>query len=79
VPSREDIEAGLIDYARHELSRGTYLGAVTRHALGLYRGVAGARGWRRVLSDNRRLATGDLTIFDEARSHLREAVEAIES
>jgi tRNA-dihydrouridine synthase A len=79
VPSREDIEAGFIDYARHELARGTYLGAMTRHALGLYRGVAGARGWRRVLSDNRRLAKGDLTIFDEARAHLREAVEAIES
>src|SRR5690348_10566168 len=66
LPSRDEIEAGLIDYARAELARGTYLGAVTRHALGLYRGVAGARGWRRVLSDNRRLATGDLTIFDEA-------------
>src|SRR5579862_6015313 len=79
APSREDIEAQLIDYARHELARGTYLGAVTRHALGLYRGVAGARGWRRVLSDNRRLAKGDLTIFDEARAHLREAVEALES
>lgn len=79
VPTREEIEAGLIDYARAELARGTYLGAVTRHALGLYRGVAGARGWRRVLSDSRRLAKGDLSIFDEARSHLRDAVEAIES
>ena len=49
---------------------------MTRHALGLYRGDAGARGWRRVLSDsNRRLAARDLTIFDEARAHLREAVE----
>ncbi|WP_159836053.1 tRNA dihydrouridine(20/20a) synthase DusA [Burkholderia sp. 8Y] len=78
VPTREEIEAQLIDYARTELARGTYLGAVTRHALGLYRGVAGARGWRRTLSDNRRLAKGDLTIFDEARAHLREAAEAVE-
>jgi tRNA-dihydrouridine synthase A len=78
VATREEIEASLIDYARAELARGTYLGAITRHALGLYRGVAGARGWRRVLSDSKRLATGDLSIFDDARTHLREAVELAE-
>ena len=76
--SREEAEASFIDYARQEMARGTFLGGITRHALGLYRGVAGARGWRRVLSDSRRLATGDMTIFDEARTHLREAVEFIE-
>ncbi|CAN7296435.1 tRNA dihydrouridine(20/20a) synthase DusA [Caballeronia sp. LjRoot31] len=78
VLSREEAEASLIEYARQEMARGTFLGGITRHALGLYRGVAGARGWRRVLSDSRRLATGDLTVFDEARTHLREAVEFIE-
>jgi tRNA-dihydrouridine synthase A len=78
IPSREQIEARLIEYAREEVARGTYLGGITRHALGLYRGMAGARGWRRVLSDSRRLATGDLAIFDEARTHLRESAEMIE-
>jgi tRNA-dihydrouridine synthase A len=78
IATREEIETGLIDYARKEFARGTYLGAITRHALGLYRGVAGARGWRRVLSDSRRLASGDLAIFDEARSHLRDSVELAE-
>lgn len=78
IRSREEIEAGLIEYARAEVARGTYLGSITRHALGLYRGAAGARGWRRVLSDSRRLATGDLAIFDEARTHLRESAELIE-
>jgi tRNA-dihydrouridine synthase A len=78
VLSREAAEASLIDYARQEVARGAFLGGITRHALGLYRGVAGARGWRRVLSDSRRLATGDMTVFDEARTHLREAAELIE-
>ncbi len=76
--TREQVEAALIEYCAAELARGTFLGAITRHALGLYRGVAGARGWRRVLSDNKRLATGDLSIFDEARSHLREPSEIID-
>jgi tRNA-dihydrouridine synthase A len=73
--TREEIEAGLIEYCATELSRGTYLGAITRHALGLYRGVAGGRGWRRVLSDNKRLAAAGPAIFDEARVHLREPAE----
>ncbi|MGN6652940.1 tRNA dihydrouridine(20/20a) synthase DusA [Trinickia sp.] len=76
--TREQVEAELIAYCQAELARGTYLGAVMRHALGLYRGVAGARGWRRVHSDNKRLAARDLSIFEEARSHLRDSVEIID-
>jgi tRNA-dihydrouridine synthase A len=76
--TRDEVEAGLIAYCADELARGTYLGAITRHALGLYRGVAGARGWRRVLSDNKRLAAADLSIFDEARAHLRDPVEILD-
>lgn len=75
VPTRERIEAGLVDYCRTELARGTFLGAITRHALGLYRGVPGARGWRRVLSDNKRLAAADLSVFEEARAQLRDPVD----
>ncbi|WP_179404216.1 tRNA dihydrouridine(20/20a) synthase DusA [Burkholderia guangdongensis] len=70
APTREDAEAALIAYCAAELKRGTYLGAIVRHALGLYRGVPGARGWRRILSDSKQLARGDLAIFDEARAHL---------
>lgn len=79
APTRDEVETQLIAYCAAELARGTPLNAITRHALGLYRGVAGARGWRRVLSDSRRLAAGDLAIFDEARAQLREPAEAVES
>ena len=78
VPTREEAEAKLIEYCAAELKRGTYLGAIVRHALGLYRGVGGARGWRRVLSDNKKLARGDLAVFDEARTHLNDAIENFE-
>ncbi|MFL9871650.1 tRNA dihydrouridine(20/20a) synthase DusA [Paraburkholderia megapolitana] len=76
--TREQAEAKLIEYCAKEVARGTPLGSITRHALGLYRGVAGARGWRRVLSDNKKLAAGDLAIFDEARQYLRESAEMCE-
>lgn len=78
VLTREQVEAKLIEYCAAELERGAFLGSITRHALGLYRGMAGARGWRRVLSDNKKLAARDLAIFDEARQHLREPIEMFE-
>ncbi|WP_323072430.1 tRNA dihydrouridine(20/20a) synthase DusA [Mycetohabitans endofungorum] len=70
VRTRGEIEQAMIEYLRAEQARGTYIGAVTRHMLGLYRDQPGARGWRRVLSDHRKLATGDPRIFDEARAML---------
>jgi tRNA-dihydrouridine synthase A len=40
----------LIPYIEGELARGTRLSAITRHLLGLFRGVPGARGFRRLLA-----------------------------
>ena len=40
----------LIPYIERELARGTRLSAVTRHMLGLFRGVPGARAFRRHLA-----------------------------
>ena len=40
----------LIPYIERELARGTRLHAMTRHVLGLFRGVPGARAFRRHLA-----------------------------
>lgn len=74
--SREAIEAALIDYAARQIERGAYLGAITRHALGLYRGVAGARGWRRTLSEPQRLMQDGVKAFEHARTFLRPCQDA---
>jgi tRNA-dihydrouridine synthase A len=50
-PGRAEIVRRMSAYAQHELGRGTRLREVTRHMLGLYRGVPGARRWRRLLSE----------------------------
>ncbi|RRZ88897.1 tRNA dihydrouridine(20/20a) synthase DusA [Erwinia sp. 198] len=39
-------------YIERELAQGTYLGHITRHMLGLFQGIPGARQWRRYLSEN---------------------------
>jgi tRNA-dihydrouridine synthase A len=69
--TRLDIETQMVEYAARQLASGRHLGGITRHMLGLYKGAAGARGWRRVLSDNKRLSRGDLSVFKEARDFLR--------
>jgi tRNA-dihydrouridine synthase A len=52
APLRGPKEAAqaLIPYIERELERGTRLSAITRHMLGLFRGVPGARAFRRHLA-----------------------------
>lgn len=73
--TREAVEQNMIDYIVRWVDAGGYAGAITRHMLGLYHGVAGARSWRRVLSDAHRLkAIRDRAaveqLFSEARASL---------
>jgi tRNA-dihydrouridine synthase A len=51
VPVRAEVAAAMRDYARLRLREGVALRAVTRHMLGLFNGLPGARRWRRMLSD----------------------------
>jgi len=51
APTRLEIAARLLPYVERELAEGTPLKAITRHILGLFQGVPGARAWRRHLSE----------------------------
>jgi tRNA-dihydrouridine synthase A len=51
VPDRENIVHSMIPYIERELKRGTLLKHITRHMLGLFQGIPGARHWRRHLSE----------------------------
>jgi tRNA-dihydrouridine synthase A len=42
--------AAMMPYIAGELARGTRLAAITRHMLGLFQGVPGARRWRQILT-----------------------------
>ncbi len=52
APSRREVIERLLEYVEIELARGTRLHAITRHVIGLYQGLPGARAWRRHLSEN---------------------------
>lgn len=55
-------------YIERELSAGTYLGHVTRHMLGLFQGIPGARQWRRYLSENAHKAGAGVDVVEQALS-----------
>lgn len=50
VASLDEVVERLIPYVEAELGQGVRLSAITRHILGLYQGVPGARAFRRHLS-----------------------------
>jgi len=51
VPTRESIVQRMLPYIERELNQGSPLKHITRHMLGLFQGMPGARHWRRHLSE----------------------------
>ena len=54
------------EYVAAELARGTHLAAMTRHMLGLFHGVPGARAWRRILTVEGVKPGAGLDVIDRA-------------
>lgn len=61
----------LYPYIERELSNSTYLGHITRHILGLFQGVPGARQWRRHLSENAHKPGADVQVVEQALDWVR--------
>jgi len=51
-PSRREVVAAMLPYIEERRQEGAPLQAVTRHMLGLFRGLPGGKAWRRVISEN---------------------------
>ena len=64
--SRDDTIAALLPYTERQLARGVKLNHVTRHILGLYHGMPGARKFRRHLSENAYKAEAGIEVLNEA-------------
>jgi tRNA-dihydrouridine synthase A len=50
-PTRHQLLEALLPYVEQELQQGVALNHITRHILGLFHGCPGARGWRRLISE----------------------------
>lgn len=70
VPDSIAVVRSLYPYIEQELAKGTYLGHITRHILGIFQGIPGARQWRRHLSENAHKAGADVNVVERALSYV---------
>ena len=52
LPDRRNVVERMLPYIKRELEQGERLGRITRHMVGLFAGIPGARAWRRYISEN---------------------------
>ena len=75
--SRIEVLEAMIPYIDEQLARhgaqGLKLNSITRHMLGLMTGLPGARAFRQMMSDPKKLAAGDPRLLLEAAARLRGA------
>ena len=70
--TRRDVLEDYFPYVEAQLNAGTRLAAISRHLLGLYQGVPGARQFRRMISERAHRPDAGLDVLLEAVAHLEE-------
>jgi tRNA-dihydrouridine synthase A len=77
--SAKDAALAFVPYIELELSRGTRLHAITRHMLGLFHAVPGARAFRRHLSTHAVRPGAGTEVLLDALSHVADAPTSVDS
>lgn len=71
--SRHDVVEQMIPYIESHLASGGSLSHITRHMLGLFQGVVGARAWRRHLSENANKKGAGIDVLQQALTFVESA------
>ena len=71
IPSRHEIIEQLLAYVETELAKGTRLHAITRHILGLFPGMPGAKAFRRYISENATRKNAGIEVLQQALEQIR--------
>lgn len=66
LQSRHEVVSAMLPYIQQQLAAGVRLHSITRHMLGLFHGIKGARAWRRHLSESGPRAGVDENVVLEA-------------
>lgn len=66
VPGQHEIVELMLPYIERRMQQGRPLKSITRHMLGLFQGKAGARRWRRHLSENAHLPGAGINVIRDA-------------
>jgi len=70
LSGRLDVIDNITPYIESEIARGTRLHHITRHMIGLFNGVPGARRWRRYLSENACRENADIRVLLQAAAEI---------
>jgi tRNA-dihydrouridine synthase A len=71
VSDREQAVHAMSDYLEREVASGTPVKKVSRHILGLFQRMPGAKRWRRYISENAHLDQANARLLEEALSHMQ--------
>ncbi|CAM3203251.1 tRNA dihydrouridine(20/20a) synthase DusA [Vibrio diazotrophicus] len=66
VKKRSEVIFEMFSYIEQQLSQGAYLGHITRHMLGMFQSMPGARQWRRHISENAHKAGAGIEVVEAA-------------
>ncbi|EKO3519907.1 tRNA dihydrouridine(20/20a) synthase DusA [Vibrio fluvialis] len=66
VKKRSQVVQEMYPYIEQQLAQGSYLGHITRHMLGLFQNMPGARQWRRHISENAHKAGAGIEVVEHA-------------
>ncbi|MEO3431206.1 tRNA dihydrouridine(20/20a) synthase DusA [Pelagibius sp. CAU 1746] len=69
--SREEIVTDFLPYVERQLVKGVPLKSITRHMLGLFNGLPGARAWRRCLAEQAHRPGAGPEVIEEALARWR--------
>lgn len=69
--NQTDIVTAMLPYIEQELSHGVPLNHITRHMLGLFQGISGAKRWRRYLSEYAYQAGAGAEVVSTALSYIQ--------
>lgn len=72
VISRDEVMLAFIDYCNEQLACGARLNHLTRHILGLYQGLPGARQFRRIISEHAHKPGAGIDVLQRALEALNE-------
>jgi tRNA-dihydrouridine synthase A len=71
VIDRKDVLKQYIDYCAKEMNKGTRLHHMSKHILGLFQGVKGARAFRRHISENAFRTDADIDVLNTALAKIQ--------
>ncbi len=76
--SRHQVVETMLPYISERMAEGRPLKSITRHLLGLFQGQAGAKAWRRYLSEHAHLKGAGIEVVEQALSLVPDAGAFIE-